>query len=57
LKRDPPSKVIYWVVTRNTRLFVIRAAFPARSLVLDEPVLRKVVAEWGFLETPEPTEG
>jgi len=50
LKRDPPSKVIYWVVIRKTRLFVLRAAFPATSLAAEEPVLRKVVAGWVFLE-------
>ena len=48
--KDPPSKVIYWVVIRKTRLFVLRAAFPASDLATDEPVLRKIVAGWGFLE-------
>ncbi len=50
LKRDPPSKVIYWVVIRKTRLFVLRAAFPATSLAVEEPVLRKVVEGWAFVE-------
>lgn len=48
--KDPPSEVIYWVVIRKTRLFVIRGAFPASGLAADEPVLRKIVAEWAFLE-------
>jgi len=48
--KDPPSKVIYWVVIRKTRLFVLRAAFPANGLATDEPVLRNVVAGWTFLE-------
>ena len=48
--KDPPSKVIYWVVTRKTRLFVLRAAFPASGVAADEPVLRKVVDGWEFLE-------
>ena len=48
--KDPPSKVIYWVVIRKTRLFVLRAAFPASGLATDEPVLRKIVAGWTFLE-------
>ena len=47
--KDPPSKVIYWVVKRETRLFVIRGAFPASSLSADEPVLRKIVEDWTFL--------
>lgn len=51
LPKDPPSKVIYWVVTRKTRLFVLRAAFPASGLAADEPVIRKVVENWAFLET------
>jgi hypothetical protein len=48
--KDPPTKVIYWVVIRKTRLFLLRAAFPASGLATDEPVLRKVVAGWTFLE-------
>jgi len=52
--KDPPSKVIYWIVTRKTRLFLLRAAFPASGLAADEPVLRKVVDGWAFLETGEP---
>ena len=48
--KDPPSKVLYWVVTRKTRLFVIRGAFPASSLATEEPILRNVVAGWTFLE-------
>ena len=48
--RDPPSKVIYWVVIRKTRLFVLRAAFPATGLTADEPVMRKIVDGWSFLE-------
>jgi hypothetical protein len=48
--KDPPSKVFYWVVIRKTRLFVIRGAFPAASLAADEPVLRKIVDDWIFLE-------
>jgi hypothetical protein len=48
--KDPPSKVIYWVVTRKTRLFVLRAAFPAKDLAADEPVMRKLVEGWAFLE-------
>jgi hypothetical protein len=47
--RDPPSKVIYWVVRRKTRLFVLRAAFPPAGLADDEPVIRKVLADWTFL--------
>ena len=48
--KDPPSKVIYWVVIRKTRLFVLRSAFPPSGLATDEPVLRKVVAGWTFVE-------
>ena len=51
LAKDPPSKVIYWVVRRKTRLFVLRAAFPAGALAADEPVLRRVVTGWNFLIT------
>lgn len=47
--KDPPSKVIYWVVKRKTRLFVLRAAFPANGLIADEPLIRKVVDGWVFL--------
>ena len=48
--KDPPSKVVYWVVIRDTRLFVIRGAFPSAGLAADEPVLRKIIADWAFLE-------
>ncbi len=50
LKKDPPSKVIYWVVVRKTRLFLLRAAFPPGSLATEEPVLRKVVEGFAFLD-------
>ncbi len=49
--KDPLSKVIYWVVVRETRLFVIRTAYPASGLAQDEPVIRKVLDGWAFLET------
>jgi len=52
-KKDPPSKLIYWVVIRKTRLFVLRAAFPASGLASDEPVVRKVVEGWAFIETAD----
>ncbi len=48
--KDPPSKVIYWVVIRETRLFVLRAAFPPMGLATDEPLMRNVVDRWVFLE-------
>jgi hypothetical protein len=48
--RDPPTKVIYWVVIRKTRMFVLRAAFPATRVAADEPVMRKIVEGWAFLE-------
>lgn len=54
-RSDPPSKVTYWVVTRQTRLFVIRAAYPASGLSKDEPAMRKVLDGWEFLETPPAT--
>jgi len=50
-KKDPPSKLVYWVVVRKTRLFVLRAAFPAEGLAADEPVIRNVIARWSFLDT------
>jgi len=50
---DKPSKVTYWVVRHGTRLFVIRAAYPPRGLAADEPAIRKLVADWAFIETPE----
>ena len=48
-KGDPPSKVTYWVVRHGTRLFLIRAAYPAKALATDEPVARGVVDGWAFL--------
>ena len=48
--KDPPSEVVFWVVRRNNRLFVLRAAFPPTGLATDEPALRKVVEGWEFLE-------
>jgi molybdenum cofactor cytidylyltransferase len=48
--KDPPTKVIYWVVIRKTRMFVLRAAFPAKMLADEEPVMRKLVDGWVFLE-------
>ena len=50
--KDPPSKVIYWIVRRKTRLFLLRSAFPAVALAAEEPVMRKVVADWEFLASP-----
>lgn len=47
--KDPESKVIYWVAKRQTRLFVIRGAFPSAVLAQDEPVLRGIVEGWSFL--------
>lgn len=52
-KKDRPSKLIYWVVIRKTRLFVLRAAFPSKGLANDEPILRKVVDGWVFLDTED----
>lgn len=49
-KTDPPSKVVYWVVVHKTRLFVLRAAFPADALATDEPVLRTIVGRWSFVD-------
>lgn len=49
---DPPSRVTYWVVRREARLFILRAAYPPRGLAADEPALRKVIEGWAFLETP-----
>lgn len=51
-KEDPPSKVTYWVVRHATRLFVLRAAYPARGLAMDEPAIRKVVEGWAFVDEP-----
>lgn len=48
--KDPPSKVIYWLVVRKTRLFVMRTAYPPSGLAEDEPIIRKVIADWAFLE-------
>jgi hypothetical protein len=50
--KDPPSKVTYWVVQRENRLFVLRAAYAPQGLEKDEPAMREVVAHWGFLATP-----
>ena len=55
--KDSPSKVLYWVVTRKSRLFVIRAALAPTTLALDEPILRDIVAGWGFLDMPDPPAG
>jgi hypothetical protein len=52
-KKDPPSRVVYWVVIRKTRLFVFRAAFPADALATDEPVLRAIVDRWSFVDPAE----
>lgn len=49
-KKDPPSRVVYWVVVRKSRLFVFRAAFPAEALATDEPVLRAIVDRWDFVD-------
>ena len=51
--KDPPSKVTYWVVKREQRLFVLRAAYAPKGLAADEPMIREVVAHWDFLETPK----
>jgi hypothetical protein len=49
---DPPSKVTYWVVRRETRLFVLRAAYAQKALADDEPKMRGIVTTWGFLAEP-----
>ena len=50
--RDPLSKVTYWIVRREKRLFVLRTAYAPNALVADEPAVRKIVAGWQLLETP-----
>jgi hypothetical protein len=54
-KKDPPSKLIYWIVIRKTRLFVFRAGFAAEGLPIDEPVVRRVVDGWVFLGSTDET--
>ena len=49
---DPQTKVTYWVTRHGTRLFVLRAAYPASGLAEDEPAVRGVVAGWSFIEIP-----
>ena len=49
--KDPPSKVIYWIVIRKTRLFVMRTAYPPSGLAQDEPTIRNVIGRWVFLDT------
>jgi len=46
---SPPTKVTYWVVRHETRLFIIRAAYPHTGLAVDEPVMRRAVDSWAFL--------
>lgn len=49
--KDPPSKVIYWVVIRKTRLFVMRTAYPPDGLAEDESIIRNVLDRWVFFDT------
>jgi hypothetical protein len=47
--KDPQSKLTYWVVRRQTRLFILRAAYPPLGLAADEAAMRDVVQGWAFL--------
>jgi hypothetical protein len=47
--KDPPSKVTYWIIRREDRLFVLRAAYPPGGLADDERSIRTVIGAWAFL--------
>jgi hypothetical protein len=51
--KDPGSKLFYWVVRRDTRLYVLRAAVSEDGGEQDEAAIRSVVASFKFLETAE----
>ena len=46
--RDDWSKVVYWVVRRNDRLYTFRGAFPATAPPEDEVELRRMLATLTF---------
>lgn len=46
---DPPSEVIYWIVPRGSRLFLLRATFPAGTIDADGPGALSIIDTWEFL--------
>lgn len=49
---SPPSKLIYWILRHEDRLYVVRATFAPGSLEADEPAIRAWLTSWSFLAQP-----
>lgn len=45
---DPLTRVTYWVVRREDRLYVVRAAYAPGAAGEDEPAVRALLASWSF---------
>lgn len=54
--KDPTTKLFYWVVRNETKLYVLRAALSAKAKEQDEPTIRSIVASFRFLGTAQATE-
>jgi hypothetical protein len=48
--RDTWSKIVYWVVRRNDRVYTFRGAFPASAPADDEVELRRMIASLEFTD-------
>ncbi len=46
---DPVTRVTYWVVRREDRLYILRAAYAPGASAEDEPAVRALLASWSFL--------
>jgi hypothetical protein len=48
--QDPESKLTYWVVRRDSWLYVLRAVYAGPAIAADERAVREILASWAFLE-------
>ena len=53
VRADDPqtTKLLYWVIQPEHRLFVLRAVVPPVALSDDEPAVRGIVESWQFSDT------
>jgi hypothetical protein len=54
--QDPASKLFYWVVRHETKLYVLRAALSPKAKEQDEPAIRSIVASFRFLGAAQAAE-
>jgi hypothetical protein len=48
--RDPPGKVLYWVIGNGERVYTFRTALPASAPAEDEAAARRMIATLAFTD-------